>query len=46
MEMPAISLAFSAFINDLEKLQILKEVTGGQRGRAYVFEDYLNLFRK
>jgi Fic family protein len=33
-------------ITDLEKLQILKEVTGGQRGRAYVFEDYLNLFRK
>ena len=33
-------------ITDLEKLQILKEVTGGQRGRAYIFEDYLNLFRK
>ena len=33
-------------VADLEKLKILKEVTGGQRGRAYVFEDYLNLFRK
>ena len=33
-------------ITDLERLKILKEVTGGQRGRAYVFEDYLNLFRK
>ena len=33
-------------ISDLEKLQILVEVTGGQRDRTYVFEDYLNLFRK
>lgn len=32
-------------ISDLEKLEILKEVTGSQRGRTYVFEDYLNLFR-
>ncbi|GAC1303242.1 MAG: Fic family protein [Mucilaginibacter sp.] len=30
---------------DIEKLDILKEVTGAQRGRSYVFEDYLNLFR-
>lgn len=32
-------------IGDLEKLEILKEITGGQRGRKYVFEDYLKLFR-
>jgi len=31
-------------IADLEKLQIIKEVTGGQRGRLYVFKDYLDLF--
>lgn len=46
-EIAEISMPSSyKLITDLEKLQILKEVTGGQRGRAYVFEDYLNLFRK
>lgn len=29
----------------LEKLEIIKEITGGQRGRIYVFERYINLFR-
>ena len=29
----------------LEKAEILKEVTGGQRGRMYVFDNYLKLFR-
>ncbi|MBE0651067.1 MAG: Fic family protein [Bacteroidales bacterium] len=29
----------------LEKAEILKEITGSQRGRLYVFENYLNLFR-
>jgi len=32
-------------IVDLEKLDILKEVTGSQRGRVYVFDNYLGLFR-
>lgn len=32
-------------ISDLEELEILNEFTGGQRGRAYLFKDYLNLFR-
>ena len=32
-------------IVDLEKLEILKEITGGQRGRVYVFEKYLKLFQ-
>ncbi|MDB4582953.1 Fic family protein [Draconibacterium sp.] len=32
-------------ISSLEKLGILNEITGGQRGRIYVFEEYLNLFR-
>jgi len=30
----------------MEELQILKEITGGQRGKLYLFEDYVNLFRK
>jgi hypothetical protein len=29
----------------LEKIDLLKEVTGGQRKRMYVFEDYIKLFR-
>ncbi|NTE03636.1 Fic family protein [Agrobacterium tumefaciens] len=29
---------------DLEKLNILKEVTGAQRGKLYVFKDYLAYF--
>lgn len=32
-------------IEAMEKINILNEVTGGQRGRMYVFEDYLKLFR-
>ncbi len=32
-------------IRSLEKLGLVYEVTGGQRGRLYVFEEYLNLFR-
>ena len=31
-------------IATLEELQIIKEVTGLQRGRLYIFKDYLNLF--
>jgi len=30
---------------DMERLGILNEVTGAQRGKTYVFEEYLNLFR-
>lgn len=30
----------------LEKLEIVKEITGSQRGKLYLFEDYLNLFKK
>lgn len=30
----------------LEKLNILQETTGGQRGRMYAFADYLNLFKQ
>jgi Fic family protein len=31
-------------IEDLEKSEILKEITGGQRKREYIFEKYLTLF--
>jgi Fic family protein len=31
-------------INDLERLELLKEITGGKRGKMYIFENYLNLF--
>lgn len=30
---------------DLEKLGLFKEITGGQRGRLYVFQEYIQLFR-
>lgn len=32
-------------LTDLERLGILREVTGGHRGRQYLFDDYLELFR-
>jgi Fic family protein len=32
-------------IEDLEKLEVLKEITGGQRSREYIFERYINLFQ-
>jgi len=32
-------------ISDLQKMDILKEVTGGKRGRMYVFDNYLKLFK-
>lgn len=45
-EIVAISMPSSyKLIADLEKLNILKEVTGGQRSRVYAFENYINLFR-
>jgi Fic family protein len=33
-------------INDLEKLEILSEISGAQRNKLYVFKDYLDLFKK
>jgi hypothetical protein len=35
----------NALINDLERLEILKEQTGFKRNRIYTFEEYLRLFR-
>ncbi len=32
-------------ISDLERLNILKEITGGKRSRSYVFKRYLDFFR-
>ena len=31
-------------IADMEKTGILKEITGGQRGRRYAFQEYIDLF--
>jgi len=33
-------------LEDLEQLDILKEITGAQRNKLYVFNDYLELFKK
>lgn len=45
-EVAAISPA-SAYklIADLEQLGILKEITGGKRGKMYLFMEYLQLFK-
>ena len=32
-------------IKELEDLEILSEITGGKRGKLYLFKEYLNLFR-
>ncbi len=32
-------------INDFEKLEILKEITGSKRGKYYMFARYFNLFK-
>ena len=37
--------AANALINDLEQMDILKEITGFKRNRVYAFEEYLRLFR-
>jgi 5-formaminoimidazole-4-carboxamide-1-beta-D-ribofuranosyl 5'-monophosphate synthetase len=32
-------------ISDMERLGILKEITGARRGRLYLFERYLRIFQ-
>ncbi len=32
-------------LNTLEEMEILKEISGAQRNKLYVFREYLNLFR-
>lgn len=45
-EIAEISMPSSyKLISSLEKIGILREMTGGQRGRMYAFENYLALFR-
>ena len=45
-EIASISMPSSyKLISDLEKLNVLKEKTGGQRSRVYAFDNYLKLFR-
>jgi len=35
----------NALIRDFVELEILTEVTGGQRNRRFVFKEYINLFQ-
>jgi Fic family protein len=45
-EIASISMPSSyKLISGLENLNILKEMTGGQRSRMYAFNDYIKLFR-
>ncbi len=45
-EIVSISMPSSyKLISDLEKLNVLKEITGGQRSRVYAFDNYIKLFR-
>jgi Fic family protein len=32
-------------VDDLQKLEILDEITGGKRGKIYAFQDYINIFK-
>jgi hypothetical protein len=32
-------------VADLERLKILREITGGKRGRTYLFDGYVKFFR-
>jgi len=32
-------------IDELEKLDVLKEITGAQRNKLYIFNDYMELFK-
>jgi len=45
MESAGVSSA-SAYklISDLQQLEILKEITGGKRGKIYAFDGYIKLF--
>ena len=31
-------------VSELERLKIIKEITGAKRGKQYLFEDYIRLF--
>jgi Fic family protein len=34
-----------SLIRELERLEIIKEITGGQRKKVFLFEDYLKIFK-
>ncbi|MBV6485626.1 MAG: hypothetical protein KFKLKKLM_02196 [Flavobacteriales bacterium] len=45
-ELTGLSLpSVYTLIDELEKLQIIEEITGGKRGKLYLFRDYLKLFK-
>jgi Fic family protein len=31
-------------IGEMEKMNIIREITGGKRGKTYVYDDYIKLF--
>jgi Fic family protein len=46
-EVLKLSLPFAyKLIEDLERLKILREITGSKRDRSFIFRDYLDLFQK
>lgn len=46
MEVTSVSAATAyKLLDHLQKLEILKELTGNQRGRVFWFSEYLNLFK-
>jgi len=45
-QITGISLPWAyKMIKDLEELNIIEEITGGKRGRLFVFREYLDLFK-
>ena len=45
-ELTGLSLpSIYTLIDELEKLEIIEEITGGKRGKLYLFKDYLKLFK-
>ncbi|MCD8031258.1 MAG: Fic family protein [Bacteroides sp.] len=46
-ELTGISPASAyTLIQNLEKIHILSEITGGKRSRVYIFREYINIFNK
>lgn len=45
-ELTGLSLpSIYTLIDELEKLEIIEEITGGKRGKLYLFKDYIKLFK-
>ena len=45
-QLTGVSLPWTyKMISELEELNIIEEITGGKRGRLFIFREYLNLFK-